>query len=494
VGSLHLRVSESIASNRRVVSTLHVVRFDSVPWPSRITADGSVLTLHRNVHHSGNVVVAYPVAGVGELTLRTGTLPERAEPYNLAVELARGTLDRLRNQMSLWSESGLHFSDEITRATEDAVARLSAALFLQDDLAGQIRLAEECLAIACPMIDQLCGEFSRQLAPLITREESVNRLGVRLVPQDGSAEWIDQLPASFLYVEVSGWSSAAAAPADLQNLATQKNRLTIVGPIWDAAPGGLPDHINQITEFEKKRIEALRYLGQTLSEIRIQPDWLHIASGLNGIGHRYLSFPQQIQLVVDLQHLVEEFNRDVPILISFTQPWGERLAWSVGGAQSIQIADLLMRHEIRLSGFGLEIDLDYWPHGSLVRDPLQWLDLIDTWSQFGLPLFLFLRVPTGYRPSDVATQATDRTPTIRDSLSPESQARHLQTVVSLALSRPLVRGVIWTDWRDLPGSEFPASGLYDVQGRRKPVAQWLQEAFEATRSGTVSTPGAKTLS
>ncbi len=405
MGILRLLVSESIASDRRVVSTLHIVRFDSVPWPGRISVDGNVISLNRNVHHSGIVIAAYPVDGIGELTLRTGTLPERVEPYNLAIELARGTLDRLRNQTSLWSEAGLQVSAEIADSTDRAVTKLGEAVFAEGDPDRQTELANDCLALTCPLIDRLCREFARQIAQVILRDEAVDHfVGVRVEPHETSDEQIEQLPPGFRYVEISGWTFPATdthevgeSAVDLQGRVAQSDRRTIVGPIWDASIHGLPDRINQINDFEKKRIESLQYFGRSLSEIRDQPDWLHIASGLNGVGHRFMSFPQQIQLVVDLQHLVDEFNHDVPILISFSQPWGERLAWSVGGAQSIQIADLLLRHEIRLSGFGLEIDLDYWPNGSLIRDPLQWLDLMDTWSQFGMPLFLFLRHRPGIR-------------------------------------------------------------------------------------------------
>ena len=485
LGSLQLVVPESIAANRRVLATMHMVRFDLVPWPGRLSVAGNCVSLLRNVGHSGMVLLAYPVPGYGEVTLRTGTLPERPTPYHLPIELARGTLDRLRNQMSLWSESGLVVPPPIIEQTDRAVERFSAALFLETDPERQTAAADECLAICCPLIDALCREFAQQFRQ-IGKHDSHREpgLGIRITPEQFSSTWLAELDPAFRYVEVAGWSGSEfdpdddhVSPTEIQTLVAASHRRSMIGPLWDAGPRGLPDRINQIQEFDRKRIEALQYFGQLLSDIRVQPDWLHIASGLNGVGHRFLSFPQQIQLVVDLQHLVDEFNRDVPVLISFAQPWGERLAWSVGGAQGIQIADLLLRNDIRLSGFGLEFDLDYWPNGSLLRDPLQWLDLVDTWAQFGMPLFIFLRAPSGYTADQVAGDASDRTPTIRASFGETQLCQHLAHVTSLLLARPVVEAIIWSEWRDSPESEYPAAGLADAQGHPKALYHHLRSTM-----------------
>ncbi len=477
LGSLQLVVPQSIAANRRVLATMHMVRFDLVPWPARLQVEETTVRLLRNVAHSGMVLIAYPVPGYGEITLRTGTLPERSEPYHLTIELARGTLDRLRNQISLWHESGMEIPPIISAEVERALERLVKAIFGETNAERQAELSEECLAICCPLIDGLCEEFARQAKSTAPPRLGAPRgLGVRIQPDEFNSEWLQSLEPGIRYIEVAGWGESAidpdedrTSPSEVQALIAATPRQVLIGPLWDANPDGLPDRINQIGEFDRKRVEALQYFGQMLGEIRVPPDWLHIASGLNGVGHRFLSFPQQIQLVVDLQHLVDEFHREAPILISFAQPWGERLAWSVGGAQGIQIADLLLRNDIRLNGFGLEFDLDYWPHGSLLRDPLQWLDLIDTWSQFGLPLFVFLRAPTGYRAEDIRGEGNDRTPTIRASLSPDRLMDHVAHVVSLLQTRAAVQCVLWSDWRDVSVSPYPAGGLTDAAGRPKPI-------------------------
>ena len=139
--------------------------------------------------------------------------------------------------------------------------------------------------------------------------------------------------------------------------------------------------------------------------------------------------------------------------------------------------------QYQLVALPLEQDLAYYREvGRGVS--LQWLDLVDGWAQFGMPLFVFLRSPTGYDPEAVAGDGTDRTPTIRASCSCERMRQHVGNVTALLLSRPSVQGVVWSQWRDPPGGPYPASGLVDAAGQSKPIVEALQTAYESTRPHT----------
>ncbi len=469
------------------MSTVHMIRFDSMPWPCRVEIERSIVTLHRLVNHSGQVGIAYPLAEYGELALRTGTLPERMDPYSLPIELARGTLDRLRNQLFNWRDGGLQITSEVDEATNLATDALAEAVLIPEDFERQTELAQTALSLSLRGIFALCQQFSRQVTAMRREDiEPCTKLGVRVAPHHVPADWLSQLGTDFKYVCVTDQLKPRDLPADqrsagvvLQTQAAKQNFKTIVGPIWDAGKAGLPDQINDIAHFETKRTAAKQHFVQLLNQIEEQPDWLYVASGLNGIGHKFLSYPQQMQLAIDLLQTVDEFNRQVPVLLSLDHPWSERLAWSVGGAQGLQIADILLRHDVRLNALGLEINLDYWPLGSLPRDPLQWLELIDCWAQFGLPLFLFIRIPSGRLPTELEN---DKNNPIRNSFSGPQKWRYVDTVMSVALSRPFVHAVIWNDWKDEPESAFPLAGLFDEQGNRKPIFSLLTTVYQRLAS------------
>ena len=55
--------------------------------------------------------------GYGETILSTASLMERDQAYLLEVELARGTLNRIRNQVANWEQVGMIIPEPIRHAT-----------------------------------------------------------------------------------------------------------------------------------------------------------------------------------------------------------------------------------------------------------------------------------------------------------------------------------------------------------------------------------------
>jgi len=77
--------------------------------PSRLSVEfrQGVMHCQRDASESGRFFVPWSVAGRGKPILGTATLGERRNAYNLAVELARGRLNDVRNQMADWRQMGL---------------------------------------------------------------------------------------------------------------------------------------------------------------------------------------------------------------------------------------------------------------------------------------------------------------------------------------------------------------------------------------------------
>ena len=177
----------------------------------------------------------------------------------------------------------------------------------------------------------------------------------------------------------------------------------------------------------------------------------------------------------DLLQLADESLVELPVMVSFDFPWGERLAGAVGGIHPLQIADSLLRQGIRISYFGLEINLDYWPSGSVLRDPLQWIDLIDTWAQLELPLVICLRVPSGGEPV-AANQPIDRLVNQqRSNVTEQQRLDFLSVVLPMLVARPIVHGIIWSQWQDSDDGRFAHGGLVGADGNPKPIAAVISQ-------------------
>ncbi len=465
MGVLKFRIPDSWTLERRQASSLHVVGLDGVAWPCRITREPHSLTVHRNKDESGHLYMAFPFPDFGELVVSTGTLPEGATEYHLTLELARGTLNRLRNQLSNWQEGGLQVDNNLLANVRQATALLEKCVFSSEPDQAE-RYAAESLAASMSAIFSLGQAFASQITPI--RQSQVN------------------IPKFWLGARLGTWDPAVASKLGSHFEIVQLNRSedigssvqnAIVGPFLDASPNGLSPSLLEADDFDARRNRLVSEVREQANQLPSSVKMIHAVSGLNGTGHRWLSYPQQLQATLDVLQTLEDTGNRCPTMISFDGPWCERLAWSVGGVHALQIADSLLRRGVSINMLGLEIHLDYSPTGSLPREPLQWLELIDTWSQFGLPLVICLRAPFWYeRPTNAGDSGRELVVNHpRGGMRDGERLRLLETAIPMLLARPAVQGLIWLQARDGDDPRYPGSGLLDDQLEEKPPLKMLNE-------------------
>ena len=120
MGEFRFRLPDNWTLETRQASSIHIVGIDGIPWPCRIFTEGNTLVVNRNHDESGRTYISYPFRDRGEFIICTGTLPERPEQYDLLSELARGTLNRIRNQISVWEEGGFKVAANVHELTAEA--------------------------------------------------------------------------------------------------------------------------------------------------------------------------------------------------------------------------------------------------------------------------------------------------------------------------------------------------------------------------------------
>lgn len=464
MGVLKFCIPASWALEKRQASSLHVVGLDGMAWPCRITREAQTLTVNRNKDESGHLYMAYPFRERGELVVSTGTLPEGAPAYHLSRELARGTLNRLRNQLSNWSEGGMQLDGSVHDLVTEAIHALEHSIFSVDSAAAEVA-ADKALEHSINAIFAISRAFADQITPI--RRSQVNLpkfwFGARLGEWNQSVA--DRLGEHFEIVELTDASQIDR---------TVKN--AILGPLLDASPNGLRPRLLEADDFDARRNLLMAEVREQVSHLPESVKLIHAVSGLNGTGHRLLSYPQQLQATIDVLQTLEDSGNRIPTMISFDGPWCERLAWSVGGTHALQIADSLLRRGVSISMLGLEIHLDYSPTGSLPREPLQWIELIDIWSQFGLPLIVLLRAPFAHEPITHAGQPSKdfvvNQP--RGGMTDSQRLSLLETVIPMLLARPAVQGILWQQARDGDDLRYPASGLLDDQHQPKAPLKLLE--------------------
>lgn len=457
---------------------MHVIGLDGIPKPCNIKQVEDVVVITRNQNESGKTFISFPFKEYGELTICTGTLPESDEPYFLCTELARGTLSRLRNQTSIWKEGGLEIPEELVSRTQQAVQLLGRAIVGTGE--DNEKLAYEAMNIAMDAIFLLGEKFGRDIADYRVGETEIPNFWFA-VPASAKPQADDTFDEHFELL--ANETGANELPSVLHR--------QILGPVFDASP--MSKFSSRQADYQERRRLLLQRCDEEMSRLNRNTSLIHVACGLNGMGHRDLGYRQQVQLTIDVLEVFSQSQIQIPVCVSFDYPWAERLAWSVGGIHAMQIADELLRNGATIAYLGLEINLDYYPVGSLSRDPLQWIDLVDSWSQFGMPIILCLRVPQIVKDSiqSVVTEFTgnsgdaatiqvsesslgSKSPEVvanivRENLDDDQRIRLLKTVIPMMIARPSVHGIVWRSRTDTDDPRFPNAGLLDQNGNRKPT-------------------------
>ncbi len=428
---------------------------EAIPWRSCNRWSDGTLCLERSVSESGSLHILWLVPGHGQRVLSTCTLMERSEPYHLATELARGTLHRARTLVAESAAQQVAVPERIERWMAEAVAAFIEAATVPSAADGA---AARSIARACDVIDAMCRDVLLERIRAV-REASgplSSLLAARLEldePDDASGRYLhgvfqavslpcrwaqlqpteDALVCDTLMTQIS-WCRARGLPV-------------FAGPLLQLDAASLPAWVTAaVGNYERFEAAARQYAQAIVRRFRDSVDvWLCAGPVREGCGRS-------------------------PVVISFDQPWAEYLAAVDHDLSPLHFADALVRAELGISGIALEMNLGYWPGGSLPRDVLSVSRQVDRWSLLGMPLLVFLSLPSRVEEDPQAT--ADTAVTCRDRGVPAMPAMDqglAVQIIPLLLAKPAVNAVVWSQWSDQRRHEFPHAGLLDPTGQAKPL-------------------------
>lgn len=469
------------------VERAYLASIDGIPWECTCRWDDGILTIERDTRESGNLYFCWNVPGRGQVMLCSGSLMERERPYNLPVELARGTINRVRNQAATWLTAGMEIPAKFVElSSRAALAFASAAIGQQQPERAEER-AEESIRISLEAADILVQNYAQQVLAIRRREQPTlsTLLAGRLdgVPKGAAADAF--LAAFNTAVLVPNWPEMGSASGeckwddlDRQVQWCRDHGLRIcMGPLIQFDRSSLPDWL-YLWEGEYEDIcESVFTFAQGV--IRRYTGKVHLwncAARMNVPGAMDLSEEQRLKLTVDMLELTRSIDSKTPAIVSFDQPWAEYIASEDQELTPLHFADTLARSDLGMAGVGIEMNLGYTPHGTLPRDLLEISRQIDRWSQLGLPLVLFVTAPSSESKDSLAHSAARPLPSlIAGGLSPLAQAELISVLVPLLIARQPVQAVVWNQWRDDLPHDFPHGGLYDTMGQPKPAMKKLVE-------------------
>ena len=454
---------------------------DQSVWPTRIELADGLLICRRNTSDSAKLHVAWPVNGFGRPVITTASLPEREEPYLLPLELARGKIVQLRNQLATWEQLGMLIPQETHEPYRQAHHYFAKAAASQQEPDRAISLAQTALEKACQTAEVLTRGYVRQR--LDARHRQYPRLPLALGCGLGVLPVGAELESEFITA-----FNTAVIPLEWRNIepiegtyhwelcdqqvtwAEKKGLMLRGGPLLDLSPDGLPRWLWQwehdywnlesfVCDFVETAIR--RFLGR----IRI---WEVVARANTG-GMLALKEEHRLSLVAKSLDIARRCDPEGEFIIRVDQPWGEYQARGHHRLSPLQFADALLRAGLPLSAINLEIGVGYAPRGSASRDLMDYSRLLDQWGMLGVPLQVTLAFPSAGEPdprleSDLEVERSSW----KEPWSEAAQANWIDMHLPLFMAKPTVTAIFWTHFSDKVPHRFPHAGMVGQDGQAKP--------------------------
>lgn len=472
MGLLRLFVHDGERLDGLDPTRVHMIGFEELPWFSSVFISENQLVLQRTESDSGAVCVPWKFADKSELLLSTSTLMEREEPYFLEVELARGMVHRLRNQLETWRQMGLVVSPERETDVLEATRHFARAASRQHEPEIASQEASRAIDLAVVAGERLAMDYAEQALGLRTKNEQLHTLlGVDLsgeLPHQDLRESVVEtfnlvsLPMSWREVQASegkrNWDGI-----DTELRWAQKNGLRVVGgPLLEFDERRVPDW-TYLWEGDYDTLSSfmLDHVRHTVKRYRGKVHLWHVAARMNRPRVLSLNDEDRLQIVASAIHAVRDLDQRTPIVVSFDQPWAEYMSTQQIELAPMHFADALVRADLGLSGIGLELNIGSQPLATAPRTPLAFSRLIDQWGLFELPLFLMLTV-------DSRTAKAERS----NGTGATQRAEWVESYLPALLAKNCVQVVIWNQLSD-KHAEFPGAGLFDELDQPKPVLNAL---------------------
>jgi hypothetical protein len=456
--------------------------FERIPWQVHAELDNNELVLERATSDSASLHIPWPVEGYGRLILSTGTLMERSEPYYLPLELARGEVGQVRNQLAEWRAIGLMGCEDVDEKAAEATRYFSKAVAAEQGSPESNQWAEQAIRTALEASHLLATAYTEQA--LAVRRRAVQRLDSFLGANLGVSPLED-----YTAREVLQTFNAAGIPMSWREVETQEehffwdivdkqlqwcqaNRLSVVaGPLLQFDPRTIPDWLYLYEDdFDSLLDFASQFVRTVVNRYRGQVDLWVCAGRVNTAATFSMTEEEKVRLAARAVEQTRLLDPDTPVVVSFDQPWAEYLSRREMDFSPLHFADALVRANLGLTGLMLEINVGYDPGGTMPRDPIEFSRQMDYWSLLGVPLYLSISAPSGSHADPLASRQTKLPP---GSWSPKAQQTWVSRYVPLLLAKPAVHGLLWNQLRDAEPHDFPHGGLFDLRRHPKPALRQL---------------------
>ncbi len=492
---LRFRVFENgQAAKECALRNAYLIGSDSSAMRGDITFRNGEVQVQKRELGSTSLALQQTLGDLGEMTVQTTLLPDREEPYLLSLEQARHRLMMLWAKLEDWGMLDLDKAHPISRKVAECRRRFVEALCHQKtDPAKADELAKRCLVAAVDTSEELAmihaeTLLNRRKAAGVLPRYALGCAATLDMPDDALRATILST-FDYIYLPIP-WKLLAVAEGEyrwehMDNWVawSAKHRLPVVaGPLVSFDHRVLPEWV-YIWEhdYDAMRDVVYEHVERVVSRYKNQVRAWTAVSGLHANSQFNFTFDQLMDLTRMSTQLVKRVQPASKCLIEVRQPFGEYYGRNQRSIPPITYADLLVQGGIQFDAFILRLSMGQAAPGQYTRDLMQISNLIDQFSVFGKPVHTIIAAPS--EPVEEwmistpdATDVVDPNCGVwRKPWSPPVQAKWLGAMLRIAMSKPYVETVAWTELMDHPGAELPLGGLIDEQMKPKKAFKALVE-------------------
>ena len=430
----------------------YITGLDRTPGRLAVELRNGVMTCARDSTESGRLFVPWPIEGFGMPLVGTATLAERAAPYTLAVELARGKLNDIRNQLADWLQLGLRSTPELDQPSARRRRAFVVAATTSDRPEECVRAAQASLDASAAAGDMLMNAYTSQI--LQSRLSSTSRLPTHFgcvideTPQKGpGSHRLDRLlqhgsgerfRGRILLrpkASIAGMLWIRCSPGRARSgLAVE------VGPLVEFRYGALPDWLS-LWEGDCETIGGLLgdFVQQAVTRYRGRvPLWhlVHRPASSDILG---LTEEEQIRITARAIQVARQADPGAQLSIGIDRPWADWMGSSHFQLGPLHLCDYLLRADLGLSAVAVEVAPGYSSPGSHMRDLFEFSKLLDLYSLLNVPLCIWMALPSASGAGPAGRSRSARRESAMARLARRKPASGLGSQVAGARRRQAVR-------------------------------------------------------
>jgi len=435
---------------------------------AQITFKNGIIECKKPNLETAGLALLWRIDGFGKVLLPTTCLPERERPYNLNVEIARAKLMQTINKREDWSFfNSIEDLGDISKEAQDLFIR---AVQNVSDASLASKLADESLKKATVFSEKLAIKQAESLFDARGKTHGFGRgcLGCRIDPgQIANPKYVEKLLKLFGFVTVPvNWAQIEShkgsydfSTVDACIDALGKKKLAIcAGPLLCFSKEYLPAWLlGSGAEFEKIRETAYRFVLQMVSRYSGSVRAWRVISGLNAFNHFGFNFEQVLEMTRAANMAVKQSSDRALRIVEISDPWGEYYATTPDTIPPLVYVDMVVQSGINFDALGLQMRFGRNQAGMHIRDMMHISVVLDYFGLIAKPLYITgVEVPS--RNGD-DLQDGKVAGIWHQEWDQSRQGQWIEQFYKIALSKPFVDAVTYSNLTDVKDSAIANSGL-----------------------------------